>query len=178
MLDRPYAMPTLPPRKAIGYWSRAPEADGGAWTLFQHNFACHEIFHHRTSTGKWNLLGEDLRFLGVPFEEFCREVLAELAQLWDGRVGLPPRASRCACTEAEIVATSPFRYIRRATDERTLQLLPGGRIGDGAAAAERSWRLEQDGTGPVLLVDGDYGVICRLRLDDDGVRRGRWLQFE
>jgi hypothetical protein len=76
------------------------------------------------------------------------------------------------------VAASPFRYVRRATDERTLQLLSGGRIGEGAAAAERSWRLERTGAEPVLSIEGEYGVICRLHLEHDGVWRGRWLQFE
>lgn len=178
MLDRPYAMPSCLPRKAIGSWSRAPETDGGAWTLFQHDLAGREVFHHRTSTGKWNLLGENLSFEGFPFESFCREALTELARRWDGRVGPAPRPSRIARTASEIAAASPFRYVRRATDERTLQLLPGGRIGEGAAAAERSWRLEQGGAGPVLSIAGDFGLICRLRLDDDGAWRGRWLQFE
>ena len=178
MLDQRYAMPSRLPRTAIGHWSRAPEADGGAWTLFQHDFAGLEIFHHRTSTGKWNLLGENLSFEGFPFEAFCREAVAALAERWDGRVGPPPRPSRLARTEAEIAAASPFRYVRRAADERTMVLLPGGRIGEGAAAAERSWRLDQDGAGQMLLLEGDYGPICHLRLNDDGVWRGRWLQFE
>ena len=178
MLGQPYAMPSRPPRKAIGSWSRAPESDGGAWTLFQHDLAGREVFHHRTSTGKWNLLGENLSFPGFPFDAFCRDALAELGQRWDGRVRPPPRPSRLARSEAEIVAVSAFRYVRRATDERTLQLLPDGRIGEGAAAAERSWRLEQGRAEPVLVLDGEYGVICRLRLDSDGVWRGRWLQFE
>jgi Mannosyltransferase putative len=178
MLDQPYSMPSRLPRKAIGYWSRAPATDGGCWTLFQHDLAGRPIFHHRTSTGKWNLLGENLSFDGFPFEAFCRAALDDLRQQWDGRVGPPPRPSRAARTEREIVAASPFCYVRRAADERTLQLLPKGRIGEGAAAAERSWRLEQAGGEPVLVISGEYGVICRLRLDADGVWRGRWLQFE
>ncbi len=178
MLDAPYAMPSRRPRKAIGHWSQAPESDGGCWTLFQHDLGGREVFHHRTSTGKWNLLGENLSVAGFPFEAFCREALAELARRWDGRVRPPPRPSRPARTAAEIVAAAPFRYVRRATDERTLQLLPDGHIGEGAAAAERSWRLEHDAAGPALLIAGEYGVICRLRLDGDGVWRGRWSLFE
>jgi hypothetical protein len=178
MLDQPYAMPSRPPRKAIGYWTSAPETDGGAWTLFQHDLEGREVFHHRTSTGKWNLFGENLSFVGFPFEAACREALAELRRRWDGRVWPAPRPSRIARTAAELVAASPFQYIRRATDERTIELLPNGRIGEGAAAAERSWRLEDAGARPVLAVEGEFGVICRLRLDEDGVWRGRWLQFE
>jgi hypothetical protein len=178
MLDLPFAMPEQRPRKAIGHWSRAPEADGGAWTLFQHDLAGREIFHHRTSTGKWSLLGENLRFEGFPFQDFCLEALADLRSHWDGRVGPAPRPSRPARTEAEIAAVGRFGYVRRATDERDLELLPGGSIGLGAAAAERSWHLEHDDLGEALVLSGDYGAICRLRLEDDGVWRGRWLQFE
>lgn len=178
MLDQPYAMTPSPSRMTVSYWSRAPEADAGCWTQVQHDFASRPIFHHRTSTGKWNLFGENLRFPGFPFDAFCLEALAELRRQWDGWVHPPPRPSRPARTEAEIVEISQFRYVRRATDERTLQLLPDRQIGEGAAAAERSWRLEQDGAEPALLLEGDFGAICRLRLHEDGVWRGRWLQFE
>ena len=58
------------------------------------------------------------------------------------------------------------------------QRIAGDAIRAGAAAAERGWRLERAGGEPVLSIEGDYGVICRLRLDHDGVWRGRWLQFE
>jgi hypothetical protein len=184
MLDQLYAMPIRPPRRAIGYWSQAPATDGGCWTQFQHDLAGREVFHHRTSSGKWNLLGENLRFEGFPFDAFCLEALTELRARWDGRVGPAPRPSRPARTEPEIVAASPFCYVRRATDERLLELLPDHTIGQGSAAAERSWRLEpgqssdQASAGPVLVLEGEYGAICRLALDADGVWRGRWLQFE
>src|SRR4029077_9150296 len=88
----------------------------------------------------------------------------------------PP--ARSASTEAEIVAARRFRYVRRSTDERTLELLPDHTIGEGAAAAERSWYLEPDSSSATLVIAGDHGEICRLRLDADGVWRGRWLQFE
>ena len=178
MLDRPYAMPSRRPCKAIGYWSRAPVTDHGAWTLFQHDFASRPIFHHRTSTGKWNLLGENLRFDGFPFDDVCLAALADLRARWDGWASPPPRPSRPVRTEAEIVAARRFRYVRRATDERIVELLADHTIGTGAAPAERTWHLEPGTSGPLLVVSGDYGEMCRLRLDDDGVWRGRWLQFE
>src|SRR3954466_6578356 len=103
-------MPARLPRKAIGYWSHAPATDGGAWTLFQHDLHGREVFHHRTSTGKWNLLGENLRFRGFPFDDFCLRGGDELGGRGDGWV--PPRSvpSRNARTEAEIVAMRRFRY--------------------------------------------------------------------
>jgi hypothetical protein len=178
MLDQPNAMPARRPRKAIGYWSKAPASDGGAWTLFQHDLTGHEAFHHRTSTGKWNLLGENLRFEGFPFDDFCLDALAELRSRWDGWVSPPPMPARPARTAAEIVGTRRFRYVRRATDERTLELLADHTIGAGAAAAERTWHLEDDSREPRLIISGDHGEIGRLRLTPDGVWRGHWLQFE
>jgi hypothetical protein len=178
MLDRPYAMPPYPSRMAVGVWSQAPATDAGAWTQVQHDFAGRPIFHHRTSTGKWNLLGENLRFEGLPHHDFCLDVLADLRARWDGRVAPAPRPSRMARTASELAAASPFLYVRRATDQRRLELLPDGRIGAGAAAAERRWRLEQIGGTSELSIEGDFGVLCRLRLERDGVWRGRWLQFE
>src|SRR5262249_10469318 len=159
-----YAMPAKPPRKSIGYWSQAPATDGGAWTLFQHDLAGREVFHHRTSTGKWSLLGENLRFAGFPFDDFCLDALADLRRRWDGGVGPPPLPTRPARTEAEIVAAGRFRYVRRATDERTIALLSDHTVGAGAAAAERTWHLEQQAGELVLVLAGDYGDICHLRL--------------
>ena len=178
MLERPFGMPARLPEKAIGFWSRAPATDGGCWTLFQHDSAGRPIFHHRTSTGKWSLLGENLRFDGFPFERFCLDTLAELRARWDGYVVPPPRPSRPAHTAAEIVDVGRFLYVRRGADQRTLGLLPDGKIGEGAAAAERSWKLERTADGPTLILAGEYGIIARLQLDADGVWRGRWLQFE
>jgi hypothetical protein len=184
MLEQPFAMPATLPRKAIAFWSRAPAEDGGCWTLFQHDLAGRPIFHHRTSTGKWNLLGENLRFDGFPFQDFCLDALTDLRTRWDGRVRPPSRPTRPARTEAEIVAASPFLYVRRGADERPLHLLADGRIGAGAAAAERRWYLEPGLSGAqpsgdaTLILAGDYGIIARLRHDTDGVWRGTWLQFE
>jgi hypothetical protein len=76
------------------------------------------------------------------------------------------------------VATRRFRYVRRATDERTLELLSDHTIGVGAAACERSWNLEEGNRALTLVIAGEYGEICRLRLEVDGVWRGHWLQFE
>jgi hypothetical protein len=79
----------------------------------------------------------------------------------------------------EIVLSSDFLYCRLGHDQRLLQLLPGGRIGAGAAACERSWHLEEAREGAaILVIVGDDAETCRLRRDPDGIWRGRWLRYE
>lgn len=71
-----------------------------------------------------------------------------------------------------------YHYHRIGHDERELELLPDGRIGRGADGAEQRWRLRPDNGHEHLLIEGDYGDICSLRLESDGAWRGRWLQYE
>ncbi len=207
MLDRPFGMPAKAPRVALGRWPHAPETDGGTLTLFQHDRAGREAFHHRTGIAKWSLYGDSLSFEGFPLEDASLEAIAALRERWDGRVSPAPAPAVPAATESDITAARLFRYTRRGLDERPLELRPDGRIGQGAGAAEQSWRLEPatatadvseaDGTvppatsnpagadgssgsepGPALVLAGDHGDICRLTLAQDGVWRGRWRLFE
>lgn len=54
-----------------------------------------------------------------------------------------------------------------------MDLRPDGSIGEGAAGGERRWVLRNQ----VLEISGDYGVLCQLERDTDGVWRGNWIQF-
>jgi hypothetical protein len=151
--------------------------DGGVWTLFQHDMRGREIFHHRTSTGKWNLFGENLRFEGFQFDAFCERALEDLRSKWDGWVAPPTLPSRPPDDPRNVTA-SLYRYVRRGSDDRTMQFLPDQRIGIGSGAAEQFWRMEQAADGPELIIAGQYGDICRLRATPNGVWHGRWQLFE
>jgi glycosyltransferase involved in cell wall biosynthesis len=150
-----------------------------AWPcLVQHDFDGREIFYHYAGTTKWNAFGENCYFEGFPYEAFCRELLAELRRSWDGRAVPSPRAACAARTEAEILQAARFLYVRVGIGERSLELLPNGRVGAGTAYCERSWRLDPEGAGRVLVITGEDGDTCRLSLDRDGVWRGNWLYAE
>lgn len=75
----------------------------------------------------------------------------------------------------------PGKYIYRRVgfDERPMELLSDGKIGEGAAGCERGWRIEQTPVGPVIMFYGDHGgPTCHLKLDDDQTLRGRWHHAE
>lgn len=74
--------------------------------------------------------------------------------------------------------TGIYHYHRIGHDERVMELCPDGSIGIGADGAERTWELSWFGSQQQLSIFGDYGEICRLKLEPDGCWRGAWLQYE
>ena len=72
-----------------------------------------------------------------------------------------------------------YTYCRVGHDERPMELLRHGKIGQGAAGCERSWRLEDTPIGCVLTIVGEGDrPTCHLKAREDGVLCGRWLQHE
>jgi uncharacterized HAD superfamily protein len=71
-----------------------------------------------------------------------------------------------------------YHYHRIGHDERPLELLANGLIGEGGSAVEHHWELRNGGNVAHLMILGEYGEICRLRLEPDGCWRGAWTQFE
>src|SRR5205814_2111821 len=63
-------------------------------------------------------------------------------------------------------------------DERPLELLAGGAVGEGAAGCERRWSVFLDDGEPLLALCADDRPTCVLRCYPDGVWRGHWLEFE
>jgi hypothetical protein len=72
-----------------------------------------------------------------------------------------------------------YTYNRVGHDQRQMELLPTGKIGEGAAGCERAWKIEQSPVGAVLTIYGEHGgPTCHLTREADGVLRGRWLHHE
>lgn len=87
------------------------------------------------------------------------------------------RADMADFTRDQVIGV--YTYRRVGHDERPLDLLPDGRIGDGAASCERTWRLNPTPRGYSLGIYGDNGGdTCHLALGEDGVWRGKWINFE
>jgi Mannosyltransferase putative/Glycosyltransferase family 9 (heptosyltransferase) len=161
-LDRLYAMP------AYGIESLDS-------TMCQHDFVGRRLFQHR-NMDKWRLDGSNPRIRGFLYEDQCRAALADLRQRWTGIVAPPPRATGVST----LLGGETFRYRRVGLDDRPLQFLDGGRIGEGAASCERSWRLGIDGAGEkVLTVAGDASPTFQARWDArQRIWQGRWLVHE
>lgn len=72
-----------------------------------------------------------------------------------------------------------YKYVRVDHDEREIELLADGRIGQGAAACERTWKFLPTPVGQALVIYGDNGGdTCHLTAGEDGIFRGRWLSHE
>jgi hypothetical protein len=75
----------------------------------------------------------------------------------------------------EFIQQRFFRYRRVGFDTRDMEFLPHGRIGRGRAACEEAWYVEALGDDSIwLCIFGRDEETCRLRLEGDGVWRGRW----
>lgn len=72
-----------------------------------------------------------------------------------------------------------YTYYRVGYDKRPMELLEDGKIGQGSAGCERVWAIEDTPVGQVVTIYGDHGgPTCHLKLGDDGILRGRWLNHE
>lgn len=71
-----------------------------------------------------------------------------------------------------------YEYNRVGHDQRPIELLPDGTIGEGSGECERKWFLKLEKDRQSIFITGKHGVICRCDRNNDGVFRGRWTQFE
>jgi hypothetical protein len=76
--------------------------------------------------------------------------------------------------EKGLSAAGLYTYRRVGYDERPMELLPDGNIGEGRGDCEQRWSLR----GGTLYISGGHGAICTCSRSEDGVYRGRWLLFE
>jgi hypothetical protein len=187
MLGAPYAMPPIRPtalRDDEESHRRRGWAEALILALLQHDFDGRPLFSHRVGA-KWAAWGHNVELPGVPFHAACVEALGYLRERWSGEVAPPPRAIRTDSprSAAEVAALRRFLYRRKGADERLLELLPDGSIGQGAAYFERRWRFEPAETAaPRLTLLGDglgaAALTCTLSWEPDGIWRGRWIDYE
>jgi hypothetical protein len=185
MLQLPYSMTSYSAHPIIG---RFGESDRYvSVVLEQHDFDGHAIFQHRCGGAKWNAWGRRFTPLTgqsgwLQYEEECRQALDELRRRWSGRVTPPPAPGRRAATEGEIIHTRRFLYCRVGADQRVLEFLPDHRLqmipARPGSEHEQAWRLQDRGAEKSLMIEGTFGVTCRLVLDVDGRWRGTWLDYE
>jgi hypothetical protein len=175
-LGQSYAMPAERPR--IVYCHKETPRGRRRMTaaLEQRDFANRVIFHHRTGA-EWVLFGRNSSTDRADLEARCLAALADLRQQWNGRIAPdPPMADRV--DGRNVAATRQFRYRKVGVDERLIECEPDGGIGLGAAVHEQTWRLEGEGNARRLVIAGQEGDTCRLKMGQDGVWRGSWLWYE
>jgi len=141
------------------------------WDLVQRDPGGEPFVHHRTGS-KWLLHQPNRALANSSLMPACEAALAQLRQRWSGIVFHPPeRSSAAQAEEARLVALRTFRYQTGPDDVRDLELLPGGRIGKGAAL-ERNWAvIEQDGRLVLQLFAG-HAPWVRLAKASAGAWRG------
>ncbi len=144
-------------------------------TMCQHDFDGRRIFQHH-NTAKWSLGSwEDVPgFQGL---DLVRGWLDELRAVVDQTTGDVMDAAQIGELQKH---AGRYRYQRMnadgsaVRDERPIELLDGGRIGDGAARCEASWQIRG---GRLVLIDQAGVVTAELDPATDGWA-GRWLRFE
>lgn len=122
----------------------------------------------------WESRSHVWNFAEYPGNEPTAEQIADMAIL------KLSGTARVEDIEPSLLASVPGRFLYRRVghDERPMELREGGDIGEGAADCEQKWFLRKLDGETVLSIDGDHGAICHLRVNGDGIWRGRWVQFE
>lgn len=151
-------------------------ACGWQWpAIIQHDFQGHPLFVHCVR-GKEDLCAGTL--MKVPSAEKMQDAGRVLDGLWRRRIW-DHQDETPAEQHARTLTAGRFRYVRVGLGERTLELLPDGSIGVGAAGCEKRWTLRiLDGT-PMIVILGEshkgseVGMMF-LAKGADGVWRGAW----
>jgi hypothetical protein len=164
-LGQAYAMPPHPPIHRHG-------------VLNQRDFGGRTIFQHRNEA-KWSYGKGNPRVPDFALEGECLALLAELRELWNGRVFNPPAQSLPAAGAAlSLQKIEWFAYLKTGSRETKLQLLPANRIGAGRSESEFYWWVEEDAEGLRLGIEGRLRTSCHLRPLPDGTWCGRSLERE
>jgi hypothetical protein len=102
--------------------------------------------HHRTGS-KWNLVGPNRALARKDVMANCEQALAELRRRWNGVVFHPPdRSQRARAEETRLIAARHHHYETWIAPARTIELLPGGCVGEGRGEYEQHWAvIERDG---------------------------------
>jgi hypothetical protein len=129
------------------------------------------FLHHRTCS-KWSLSGRNRPVAAAALDEPCALALADLRRRWTGAVfHAPPRSPAARAAEAALIETRRFHYLTSVVTGRTLELLSGGRVGEGRAECEQHWAVVERDT-LVLQFFSDVQLNVELIRLDDGSWRG------
>lgn len=118
--------------------------------LIQRDPSGEPFVHHRTLS-KWNLRGANRPVCDERFNDACKEALAELRRKWTGVVFHPPTRTKASFdAESLLIDGRWFDYSTSVVPHRPLELLSGGRVGEGRAEYEQHWAVVETERGIVL----------------------------
>ena len=128
--------------------------------------------HHRTGS-KWNLVGPNRPLARNDLMAHCEQALAELRRRWNGVIFHPPnRSQRARAEESRLIAARHHHYETWIGSPRTIELLPGGCVGEGRGDFEQHWTvIERDGS-LVLQFFSTSSLTVELTRSAEGSWRG------
>jgi hypothetical protein len=134
------------------------------------------FLQHRTGS-KWVLIGHNRVLAAAALMPHCEQALAELRQRWNGVVfNAPPRSARARAEEERLIGVRHFHYEPLGTDPRPFELLPAGRVGQGAGGLEQHWAvIERDGV-LVLQFYSSTRLTIELLQGEDGSWNGQGVR--
>jgi Stealth protein CR2, conserved region 2/Mannosyltransferase putative/Stealth protein CR3, conserved region 3/Stealth protein CR4, conserved region 4 len=84
----------------------------------------------------------------------------------------------CVRETIERLTGAKHLYRRMGYDARPMEFRSDGGIGAGGERLEKIWRIHRRDGDMLLDIGHAGGLTCRLKLDEGGVWRGRWENFE
>jgi hypothetical protein len=141
--------------------------------LVQRDPAGDPFIHHRTGS-KWNLSGPNAPLAREALMPHCDEALADLRQSWSGVVFHPPqRSGRAKAEESRLAAARYYHYETWVTGGRRLELLCGGRVGEGRDDLEQHWAVIERNDAFVLQFYSATRLTTELLPCADGSWQGQ-----
>jgi len=147
--------------------------------MCQHDFDGRVIFQHR-NLAKWVIPSRsNMRISGFQHEGVCLTFLQQLEAKWNGQIA-PPRPMKPVELEVyrDITLAGTFIYKRIGYDQRMIEFSANQTITRGKAECEQVWYVEEKEGVPELVIEGGGMTTCRLRKDENGLWKGRWLHSE
>jgi hypothetical protein len=133
------------------------------------------FLQHRTGS-KWNLTAANRPLALARLMPHCEAALAELRQRWNGVVFHPPeRPQRAQAEERRLIATRHYCYETWSNGGRRLELLPGGRVGEGRADHEQHWAVVEREGALVLQFFSATCLTVEMTACEDGSWQGRCI---
>ena len=176
MLKARFASPTAPAMRAEGHLPGEPADKRIPVGLWQHDFSGRRIFLHRTDVPlvAW---GRNPEIAEFELTNAVERALSSLRETWDGQLPRPEGWGTLG-RRTDSMPPGRFIYARRGMEQRIIDLLPNGRIGENPDKTEVFWELVKYGEDQTLTVSAREHLTCSLRLDGQGVWRGAWAAHE